>query len=191
MRGSDDLSRRHLLAGAAALAVGLAAGCASGRNASESWSPSSAGSPILPPLELITSGAPLPVESAADITLVVDAIAAEEGLAAFAAKAARTHPGLASLAQSVRVRGEAHALFFRRALVDLKPSGTARTESVPRTEQAARAKLVFLVRRAERARLAECLTSESGALARVLVSMSASHAAAGSLMTGTPAGPRR
>jgi len=121
--------------------------------------------------------------------LVVDAIASEEALADFGARATKTHPRLATLLKPVQARGEAHAELLRAVLVNVEPPQVRMTTRVPRTEQATGTKLVALISDAEQRRLADCLASESGPLARVFASMSASHAAAGTLMRDTPAGP--
>jgi len=186
--GADELSRRSFLGGGASVAVGLIGGCASGRDLSKSRTTRSAGSQISTSQQRATDLS-IAAESAGDVALVVDAIASEEALGNFGARAAKTHPQLATLLQPVRARGEAHAELLRAALVNVEPPQVRLTTRVPRAEQATRTKLVALISNAEQRRLADCLASESGALARVFASMSASHAAAGTLMRETPAGP--
>ncbi|MEJ7744714.1 MAG: hypothetical protein WKF73_20570 [Nocardioidaceae bacterium] len=117
------------------------------------------------------------MEATDDITLVVEAIASEEALGLFCSAAEETHPTLSTLAKPVRIRSKAHASLLRNALVNVEPARSSRPDRIPGAEQAARARLLARIAQAEQQRLTDCLASQSGPLARVFASMSASHAA--------------
>lgn len=112
---------------------------------------------------------------AGDVGLLTRALAEEAELLAFTTAAASRHPALAALLAPVtRVQRE-HVAAMQRALQHRSGQRALHPPSVP-AGPAVQAQLVTLVRRAERHRLADCLAVESGRLARLLASASASHA---------------
>ncbi|MBA2445006.1 MAG: hypothetical protein H0V49_06710 [Nocardioidaceae bacterium] len=188
MHSRDDVSRRHLLGGAAAFAAGLVAGCANSTDLPRSRTSISPGPSASTPKQH-EIGQSLGLQAADDIALVVDAIASEEALATFGATAATIHPQLSAVLDLVRTRGRAHASLLREALVDFEAPHAGQPAVIPRTPRATYSKLISLLTDAEEQRLADCLASESGLLARVFASMSASHAAAAAQLVTTSSGP--
>lgn len=184
----DKVSRRRLLGGTAAFAVGLLTGCANSADVPRSRTSTRPGpSAAIPEQQEIAQS--LTLQTADDVALALDAIASEEALAAFGATAATIHPQLSAVLDLVRTRGRAHAVLLREALVDFEAPHAGQPAVVPRTPRATYSKLISLLTAAEEQRLAGCLASESGLLARVFASMSASHAAAAAQLSATSSGP--
>lgn len=120
----------------------------------------------------------------ADVTLLARSLTDEERLLAYCTATAARHPALAADLAPVRRVQHTHVAVMRRALPRPYGQRTAAHVRVPRRSAAARAELLSLLKRAERRRLVDCLRAQSGPLARMFASASASHAATRELLIG-------
>jgi hypothetical protein len=112
-----------------------------------------------------------------DVLLLADAIADERAVLDYCREAARRHPGAARTFGVVRDIQQAHVRRLRAALSEpVRPRRPRRPPVVPAGAAAAVRRLAGLLAAAEEARLAGCLAAESGLLARLMASVSASHA---------------
>ncbi len=157
--GDDAMTRRRLIsaAGAGGLAVLLGACTASTERRVRPT----------PPTAVLHSD---------DEALLRAATADEEDLLGYCAAVLSEHRGLATVAGPMRQRQRQHVDTFRSALrrqdfanSPLKAHGPARASS-------ALAELLRLAAAAQHHRFSDCLDAESGRLARLLASTSASHA---------------
>lgn len=160
LAGNDALTRRRVIsaAGAAGLAVVLGACTAS----------------IERTVRRRTPTPPLP--RSGDENLLLAAIADEEDLLGYCVAVLSQHRGLATVAAPVRQRQRQHVDTFRSALRRLDPPPTRREVLVPARARTAEDKLRRLIAAAQRSRFEDCLKADSGPLARLLASTSASHA---------------
>lgn len=157
-------SRRTVLTGAIAAAVAAVAGCTSDTG------PASGGR------TLTVHPTPKPSKDAADVARVARAIADEERLLRYCT-ALGSRPGSArAVVHAMGSRQRAHVRALRAIVSGDRPETTTAAVRVPPDEKAAIRRLATLVRTAREHRLADCLMVSSGLLARVLASMSASHA---------------
>jgi hypothetical protein len=178
MTGEPALSRRALLRCAAAGAASAAAlsaltGCTSTEHRSGRRTPGGVDSGA--PVDTTTPGDTAPRVDA-DVALLVRSIADERRLLAYGDRASARHTRLAAELAPVRQLQRKHVAVMEQALPRSAAKRPPSHPRVPRRSTAARAELVTLVHRAERSRLADCLAAESGVLARLFASASASHA---------------
>lgn len=167
MTGERGLTRRMLLRAAAsagalsALAAGGLSGCTSTAPGSVQRRPAAADGPV-----------------GGDVDLVETAVRSEDELLAFLGDAVARHPLLATQLAPLQERQGAHVTALRRAVEPAVGAGgsVAVGPAVPRLQAAVQPLVVELVEATRRQRLADCLAAESGALARLLASISASHA---------------
>ena len=153
------LSRRHVLRTgvlAAAAAVALA-GCADHRG---------------------TAGSTRAVadESDQEVELLTGAITGEQTLLAFCLRLRRTHPDLADALVPIVAGQRAHVRRLADSLTEPPPDTRPPPVPVPRDRARALSSMRRQVATAERERMANCLDATSGLLARLLASVSASHA---------------
>lgn len=170
MTGERAFSRRVLLRSTASAgavgAVGLAAGltgCASTAEHPHAFRPGTRDTTA---------------RASVDVALLSRALVDEQRLLAYCNAAERRHPSLkVGLAPVRRVQGE-HVAVLRRALPGRAgaDSGAHGVPQLPTGAAAVSARLVKMLERAERERLTDCLAARSGPLARLLASVSASHA---------------
>jgi hypothetical protein len=113
-----------------------------------------------------------------DAALAADALGDEQALLDYCAAATAGAPRpLRPQLASVRDRQRAIVKALTDAMTD--PTVSVRPPlDVPRRDKATLRKLTALLAAAEESRLADCLAAESGLLARLLASVSASHAVA-------------
>ncbi len=112
----------------------------------------------------------------ADVGLVVRAIADEEELLAFCQRARTRHRALATQLDPLVGRQRRHVKVLRGALSDLHPRPATGSAGVPASIVATLTSLRRLSERNADKRRHECLAASSGRLARLLASVSASHA---------------
>jgi len=128
------------------------------------------------------TGAPVPSRTGAttaldaDIRLVTEAIADEEGVGDFYAAAARRFPAQRALLGGLVVRQRMHVTRLRGSLTNLSPRVTHTRSRVPPHAQSLPVALASLALRARNSRSADCLTATSGLLAELFASMAAAHA---------------
>jgi hypothetical protein len=111
-----------------------------------------------------------------DAALVAAALADEKRLLSYCRSVIARHPPLAGLVVEVQERQHAHVDALQSTLRGIEPPAFQRRSPVPAGARSATAKLVKLAAAARRDRLADCLAAESGLLARLFASASASHA---------------
>lgn len=159
LAGDDALTRRRLIsaAGAGGLAVVLGA-CTT--------APERRVRPT-PPTEVLHSD---------DEALLRVALADEEELLAYCAAVLPKHRGLATLVRPVRQRQRQHVDTFRSALRRRRLADSPPDVHAPDRASSALAEVLRLAAAAQRHRFSDCLEAESGRLARLLASTSASHA---------------
>lgn len=111
-----------------------------------------------------------------DAALALAALADEEALLEYCSAVVASHPALTGLVTPVQQRQRQHIDTLRLSLrnVDVPPSRHA--VSVPARARSAQAKLSRLAASARHQRFEDCLAAQSGRLARLLASASASHA---------------
>jgi hypothetical protein len=116
-----------------------------------------------------------------DVRIAEDAIASEAALLALCAAAGRAHRGLREPLARLVAHQDEHIATLRAALTEPKRRHRPRRRRL----SGSRANVVQRVRRgladAQTSRRDDAMAARSGALARVLASMSASHAVAASL----------
>ncbi len=113
-----------------------------------------------------------------DAALLSEAVGAEQQLLSYYTVATSRSPALQRELSAQRVRQQAVVQALRDALSDPVRQATRRA-AVPRERDRLLRTLGALLARAEGDREADCLAAESGPLARLLASASASHAVAG------------
>ena len=111
-----------------------------------------------------------------DPALVAAALADEKRLLSYCRSVIARHPALAGLVAEVQARQHEHVDALQSTLRGIEPPTFQRRTSVPARARPATAKLGKLAAAAHRDRLADCLAAESGLLARLFASASASHA---------------
>lgn len=113
----------------------------------------------------------------ADVALLTTAIADEEILFDYCRDLVGRHPTLAELVRPIQTRQRDHVGALRAALTRADPRPAQRPPgTVSGKAMVAVTTLTQLASAAERDRFADCLTAESGLLARLLASISAAHA---------------
>ena len=113
----------------------------------------------------------------ADVVLLTRAIADEEVLLDYCRDLVGAHPTLVELVRPVQARQRDHVGALRAALTRADPRPAQRPPGrVPGKARVAVTTLTQLASGAEQERFADCLAAESGLLARLLASISASHA---------------
>jgi hypothetical protein len=122
----------------------------------------------------------------ADVVLVSAAVADESALLSYSVRSGRAHPELASVVAPITARQRVHVRELTSVVTELPEPVPAGRPDVPGSRQAALTKLRRLVAAAEQARLDDSLAAESGLLARLLASASASHAATVESLRRTP-----
>jgi len=111
------------------------------------------------------------------VVLLAGAVADERAVLDYCRQAARRHRGAAQTFGVVRDIQHAHVRRLLAALSEpVRPPRPRRPPAVPAGAAAAVRRLAELLAAAEEARLADCLAAESGLLARLMASVSASHA---------------
>jgi hypothetical protein len=122
-----------------------------------------------------------------DVTIAERALGSEAVLLVYLASLIRAHHDLArAFAPYVAVQRE-HVRALTAALTDPPAVSTTRRVDVSRSATIARDRAVRLIARAQRARRAEALAADSNLLARLLASISASHAVGAASYGGGPA----
>ncbi|MEP6650962.1 MAG: hypothetical protein ABJA74_13810 [Lapillicoccus sp.] len=179
MGDSPSLSRRLLLQGAALSGAGAAVGgCASSPDAADGRSRSgSAAAPVA------DSGA---ASASPDVRLVESAIADERALLDDCLAGAATFTGLAPVLDPIAARQREHLARLRAALTSGAPGRPSHPRRVPGDRAAALRRVRRSVVDAQRARRTDALAADSGPLARLLASMSASHAVTADLDALSP-----
>lgn len=119
---------------------------------------------------------PEPTEPDPDVTMLVAAIADEQRLLDTYDAAAKGHRKLRSHLAPLQKRQRRHVAVLRAAITPKPDRPTTKPAQVPKKRKAALATLIQAASDAEEARLADCLAAHSGALARLLASVSAAHA---------------
>jgi hypothetical protein len=120
-----------------------------------------------------------------DVVVVVDAIADEAALLTLCSRTEQVHPELRDVVRPVAARQRAHVRRLRSSLSVGPEEPVPTRPGVPRSRKAAVAKVRDHVSAAEQSRLDECLGATSGLLARLLASISASHAVTVDLLRET------
>jgi hypothetical protein len=111
-----------------------------------------------------------------DVPLLTAAIQDETNLSALARATVRQHPTQAAAMQPVLTSQRAHVRELTAALSEKPQISRGGSPSVPANPVKAVAALRDAISAAESARLDDCLAASSGLLARLLASVSASHA---------------
>jgi hypothetical protein len=167
------MSRRELIGLATAGLAGFAlAGCAARHGGTASRT---ATGPSTAPPDDEDPGAALGTTRAGDIALVQGALAGEQRLSEVCRQAVRDHPQLRPELAPVAAIADRHV----QVLAAASPTSSAPTATVdapPSSLLAVRATAQQQIRAEQRKRADGCLAAESAALARLLGSMSASHA---------------
>jgi hypothetical protein len=176
---TTPVTRRELIRLAAVGFVGVAlGGCSGAGDASRadvdasSASESSSGASTSP-----TTGS-----DAGDVALVTEALAAEQGLLELCRTANRAHRQLRAELSPVAANAERHAAELRSALTEPSDDRTMVTPALPRSLLGVRAMVQQRVRAEQRGRAADTMNAASGALARLMASMAASHAMTASVL---------
>lgn len=117
-----------------------------------------------------------------DVGRLVAAIADEEGLLGYCTALISRHQQLATVAAPIRQRQRQHVDALRSALRHLDPPTAHRRVVAPARATVAEAKLTELAAATQRRRFEDCLAAESGLLARLFASTSASHAVTAHLL---------
>lgn len=160
---AQPMSRRHVLRGGA-LAVTIAA---SGCTGEDGKAP--APDDPSPPTETAPDDP--------DVALLTKAIRDETALLAFCERLRRRQPQLARVIAPISVRQRAHVRRLSASLTERPERDPAGHPTVPPQRKAALGEFREQLSAAEQARLEDCLGATSGLLARLLASVSASHAA--------------
>jgi hypothetical protein len=173
--GQRRVGRRALVGGAGAAGVVALTGCAVATpDASPAASTSTTG-------DASTSSSAMPPTSTdADVQLVQAAIAEERAILAYCGHAA-SEGGKAAILRLVASRQRRHVAALRAALSDAGPDHVGRVPSQHGDLRADLATAKSLLERAQQQRRSDALAAESGLLARLFASISASHAVAASL----------
>jgi len=154
---ASRVSRRALLGATAATSVGLlAGGCAATEG-------SAGGTDIAP-----TSGG--------DVDVATAALFREDDFRSLCLRIRRRHPALADRLDVLISGQRVHQEALAEAVPDGVSTDTARVVPVPRQEQKAVALVAAAAGRLERLSLDDAMAAESGALARLMASIAASHA---------------
>ena len=125
-----------------------------------------------------TTAAPTTAAPEGDAALAADALGDEQALLDYCRKVSRKAPREQRTAlRAVQDRQEEIVAAVTAAMTD--PEGSRRRAIVvPRRWEAMLRELTVVLADAEESRLSDCLAAESGPLARLLASVSASHAVA-------------
>lgn len=180
MSPSRVLSRRRFLSGTATAGAAAAlAGCAPAATdpAANPTPTSSAGASAASP------GAAGP---ATDVRLVEGAIAHEAALLVLYAAAGRAQRDLKQSLERLVAQQDEHIEALRAALTSPEPRPRPRRRRLSGSREVVLAKVRGGAADAQSARRADALAAQSGPLARLLASMSASHAVAASLDAWQP-----
>lgn len=171
--------RRQVLRGLALCLAGVTMpGCAAGGPAGSLRAGSGPAS--------AAPASPSPVEH--DIRLVRKAIGDEERLLGFCTAVFRRYPGARGQLARLMDNQRRHVSRLRASLTDLAPP-VARTRLVVPTQEGAALHAVFRLSAGLRdASLASCQSATAGLLAELVGSVGASHAAAVSVLSPSPAG---
>jgi hypothetical protein len=167
------LSRRRFLCGSATAGAAAAlSGCASAAtDPAADVAPRSTG---------IGAAAP-GAASSTDVRLVESAIVHEEALLVLYAAAGRAQRPLQKPLDRLVAQQDQHIATLRAALTDPEPRPRRRRRRLSGSQDVVVEKVRRGVADAQSARRADALAAQSGPLARLLASMSASHAVAASL----------
>ncbi len=113
-----------------------------------------------------------------DVDLVEAAVRSEDRLLTFLSDAVAHHPLLATQLAPLQKRQVAHVTALRDAVQPALGAGgsVAAGPAVPSLSAGVQPLVLELVGAVQRQRFADCLAAASGALARLLASISASHA---------------
>ncbi len=112
----------------------------------------------------------------ADVAVLTSALSAEAALLRLCEATGRRHPELDPVVTRIITTQRAHVRRMTESLATPPTNPPSPAAKVPRTRTSAVRMLTTAFAAAEQDRLSDCLTSTSGLLARLLASVSASHA---------------